>query len=141
MDYFQRDGWELVPDRGFGQHVGPFWTRRRAGQLEFGVQLAERHQNGLGRTHGGLLATLADSTLGWTIMHTLDGRAPGVTIQLELQFIDAALPGDFVIASARVLRRTRYLAFAEGSLQVGDRIVLRANGIWRLPAESLEALR
>lgn len=124
--------WQPVADTGFGNLLGPILTRRVEGKLEFGLQLREHHENVLGRIHGGLLATLADSTLGWTIMDELGNSEPSVTIQLDLQFLDAANAGEFITSSARVIRRSRHLVFAEGSLHVEGRHVLRVSGIWKV---------
>lgn len=139
MEAMLRDeGWAEMSDKGFGNHIGPFLMRRREGLLQFGLRVGPQHENVLGRVHGGLLATLADSALGWTIMDSLGNTSPSVTIQLDLQFLGGVKSGDFVCASAQIVRRTRHFVFAEGDLEVDGRKVLRANGIWKILANSAD---
>jgi acyl-coenzyme A thioesterase PaaI-like protein len=65
------------------------------------------------------------------------GRVPCVTMQLNINFLDAVRHGDFMIASGRVTRSTRQLLFLEGEIQVKGHAVATAQGIFKavgLPA-------
>ncbi|MCY1562978.1 hypothetical protein D9M68_1004470 [compost metagenome] len=59
------------------------------------------------------------------------GHRPQVTIQMGLQFISAAHPGELVEASCSVTEQTRSLVFMECVLSVGARVVGKANGVWK----------
>jgi acyl-coenzyme A thioesterase PaaI-like protein len=54
------------------------------------------------------------------------------TIDMDTHFIDVVRQGDWVVASAKVQRRTRSLVFAAGQLSVGDRTVLAGQAIMKL---------
>lgn len=125
------DGWERYTDDGFIGLVGPFWTRRRDGALEFGFVSQPKHENRRGVTQGGMMMTFADRAMGMTAWHQ-NGCEPQATVQLGYQFIDAVQIGDFVIARAGVQRITRSLIFIEATLTAGERIVGSAQGVWKV---------
>lgn len=127
--------WKPVPEKGFGPHAGPIQMRHEDGQIEYGVDLKDIHANGLGGTHGGLLATLADTALGMTTQAALGPDQSSVTVQLNLQFISAPQPGEFIRAKARIVRQTRHLFFMEGEV-FGERgLFLTATGIWKISSK------
>jgi acyl-coenzyme A thioesterase PaaI-like protein len=55
------------------------------------------------------------------------------TVSLTVDFLSSAMLGEWVEGSAELIRATRTLAFAQGTARVGDRIVIRMNGIFSLP--------
>ena len=57
------------------------------------------------------------------------------TIELNTQFIGAVRLGQFVEAHAEVVRATRSVVFMEVKMFVGGRIVVSANGIWKILEE------
>lgn len=77
-----------------------------------------------------MLLTFADQVLGLTVQRELDTLALA-TVSLTCELVDAARPGDLLEGSARVLRITRSLVFAQGSIECQGRIVLAASGIWK----------
>ena len=126
-------GWERRGTGNFSVLTGPFWARRDGEGWVYGLVVEDRHLNGAGIVHGGLLVTLADSALGLTVWDAA-GRVPCVTVQLNTQFISAVLPGEFIEARAEILRRATSTVFIRGVLTVGDRIVAAADGVWKVLA-------
>lgn len=124
-------GWEMVDAHNFGRHVGPIWRR---GDALFGFVAAEKHRNHIGIVHGGMLSTFADQAMGMTAQRATGGK-PHATIELNLQFIAAVEPGDFVEAHCDVVRLTRSIIFMRTDLRVGDRTVAVATGIWKILGE------
>ena len=54
--------------RGFGAEIGPLYRRHGAdGQLSLGFRVEERHTNGMGNAHGGMLMTFADMAWGQVV--------------------------------------------------------------------------
>lgn len=121
-------GWEPIRDAGFIVHVGPVY-RRADGAYAFRAD--ERHANLIRVVHGGMLMSFADRALGETAMAAADG-ANCVTVQMEMQFIDAARLGDWIEARPEVLRRTGSLVFMRTDLLVSGRRVAYASGVWKI---------
>lgn len=124
-------GWTLHNGIGFSETVGPIWGRQEGDVIAFGVLAAEKHMNGLGAMHGGMLATLADNILGRTAFDSVRPQV-AVTIQLNLHYVSGVKLGEFVEGRARMVRATRSIIFMEGELRVGERVVARADGIWKI---------
>jgi len=110
--------------------LGPIYGRREAGAWIYAWRPDERHLNGRGIVHGGLLMTLADHVGGMVAWEAVN-RAPMVTVQLNTHFVSGAQTGDLLVGSAQVVRSTRALVFMRGLLQRADQTVLTFDGIWR----------
>ena len=120
-------GWAPIHDTGFIAHIGPVFLRDGA----YGFRAAEKHANLIGLVQGGMLMSFADRALGETAMRAADG-ANCVTIQMEMQFIDAARIGDWITVAPEVTRRTGSLVFLRADLRHGARIVGLATGVWKI---------
>ncbi|WP_376089939.1 PaaI family thioesterase [Roseomonas sp. CCTCC AB2023176] len=129
-------GWERRGTGAFSLLTGPFWARRDDRGWVYGLLAEDRHLNGAGIVHGGLLVTMADNALGLTVWEAA-GRVPCVTVTLNTQFISAVHPGEFIQARAEILRQARSTVFVRGVLTVGDRIVAAADGVWKILAAPL----
>jgi uncharacterized protein (TIGR00369 family) len=78
------------------------------------------------REEGGFLAAMLDDTLGPALVATLGEGQWAPTIDLQIQFLRPAKPGEFR-GHGRVLRRGRGVAFLAGELrQVGGEVVATA---------------
>ena len=121
-------GWDPIQDAGFIDHVGPVY-RRADGAYAF--RAAQKHANLIQVVHGGMLMSFADRALGETAMAAADG-ANCVTIQMEMQFIDAARLGDWIEARPEVVRRTGSLVFLRTDLWAGERRVAAATCVWKI---------
>jgi acyl-coenzyme A thioesterase PaaI-like protein len=81
--------------------------------------------------HGGMLMSFADDAFGMAVWEAAD-RQPCTTVQLNTQFIAPVRAGEFVESRAELLRRTRTLIFIRGTLAVGGRTVIHADGVWKI---------
>ena len=90
----------------------------------------DRHANGIGLVHGGMLSAFMDGVLAGAVWRGAQQRA--VTIHLSIDFLHMARGGDWVMGEARMTRATRDVAFAEGRAYVGGRDVVRCSGIFKL---------
>jgi uncharacterized protein (TIGR00369 family) len=110
--------------------LGSLYCRRDAGKITIAMRMAEHHTNMRGIVHGGMLASLADSSLGLGLALTCENRHSFVTVNLSTDFIDAARPGDWVEAHVNIGRIGSRVAFADCELVVDGRRILRASGVF-----------
>jgi uncharacterized protein (TIGR00369 family) len=116
---------EPIDDPGpFLEHVGPVLAD---GDV-IGLRVEARHLNSSGAAQGGLLATIVDFALGRAIRSTAESRA--VTVSLTTDFLGAAKEGDFVEARTEVERLGGTLAFADCSLTVDGREIVRGRAVF-----------
>ncbi len=117
----------LVPGGPYLASAGPIYQRPGAhDSVVMALRIGPQHTNVGGIAHGGFLATLADSAMGRNVarLHR------SVTVSMTTDFISPAQVGDWLEAHVRVRKQGRRLAFAECDLKVGDRLVLRASGVF-----------
>jgi acyl-coenzyme A thioesterase PaaI-like protein len=77
-----------------------------------------------------MLSTFADFALGRAIEADADDDKPRATVSLTVDFLKPAQPGDWIESHARVDRVGGTLAFADCSLAVDGREVVRARAVW-----------
>jgi uncharacterized protein (TIGR00369 family) len=82
--------------------------------------------NPAGTLHGGIIATMMDDVIGMSVMSL--GRADFyASINIHVDYLNSARPGDILVARARVVRAGRNVVNAECSLSdQRDRLVARA---------------
>jgi acyl-coenzyme A thioesterase 13 len=116
-----------VPDPGpFLEHVGPVVAD---GDV-LGLRVEARHLNASGTAQGGLLATLVDFAMGRAIRASADEGRRAATVSLTTDFLGAANEGDFVEARTEVERLGGTLAFADCSLTVEGREIVRGRAVF-----------
>jgi uncharacterized protein (TIGR00369 family) len=98
--------------------------------LIIALRIGERHLNRRGIAHGGMLAALADSALSINVARSRTPFLPTVTVSLSTDFADSARPGDWVEAHVDIQKIGRRLAYANCYLQVGEKRILRASGVF-----------
>jgi acyl-coenzyme A thioesterase 13 len=124
-------GFVPFPNQGpFLEYVGPIHVREGDDELTLGLRAEERHANHRGTVQGGLLSTFADFALGRAIDAIADDDTPRATVSLTVDFLKPAKPGDWIESSTRVERVGGTLAFADCSLSVDGREVVRARAVW-----------
>lgn len=125
------DGWVQVDQDGYESLIGPFWQRHVDGRLVVALRTGPQHANRNGAVHGGLILSLADQGLGLGV-YERSGGLKQATIQLDLHFVAATRPGDWVECWPTVSRYTSGVAFVRGEIKAGDRLVATAEGIWKV---------
>ncbi len=111
----------------FSNRNGPYFHDEAGRQAFFAT---ERHCNGVGLIHGGMLAAFLDGLLASAV-----GRASGampVTMHLSLDFLEMGRAGEWVIGEASLTKATNDVAFAEGRAHIGGRSLARATGVFKL---------
>jgi uncharacterized protein (TIGR00369 family) len=120
------DGFAPFANQGpFLEHIGPILVRDGDDELVLALQTDERHANHRGTIQGGLLSTFADFALG----HADDGK-DRATVSLTVDFLKPAKPGDWIESRTRVDRVGGTLSFADCSLTVEGREIVRARAVW-----------
>ena len=79
--------------------------------------------------HGGFLATLVDFSFGRSVHAALEGEGVPVTVSLTTDYLGPVRVGDWVEAHTEVERLGSRLAFADCSLRVDGREVVRARAV------------
>ena len=124
-------GFAPFPDQGpFLEHIGPVHFREEGRELVLGLRAEDRHANRRGTVQGGLLSTFADFALGRAIGYDATDDHERATVSLTVDFLKPANPGDWIEARTSVNRVGGTLAFADCSLTVEGREIVRARAVW-----------
>jgi uncharacterized protein (TIGR00369 family) len=124
-------GFKPFPNQGpFLEHIGPIHVRENADELTLGLRAEERHANHRGTVQGGVLSTFADFALGRAIEADAEDDKERATVSLTVDFLKPGKPGDWIESRTRVDRVGGTLAFADCSLMVEDREIVRARAVW-----------
>ena len=99
---------------------------RRKGE----AQLSGQHLNVGGVAQGGLLATVADFSLGRAIRAGRDDDQQPATVSLTTDYLGPAKEGDWLESTTRVERVAERMAFADCSLRVDGREIVRARAVF-----------
>jgi len=111
--------------------MGPVYEKIENGERRFALVVDERHVNGRGILHGGMLMTFADCTLGAKAWD-LTNNAACVTLNMQSQFLKPARAGDLVEVKPELVRRTRALLFLRGDFTVAGETIFTASSVWKL---------
>ncbi|WP_430433191.1 PaaI family thioesterase [Methyloversatilis sp.] len=107
---------------------GPFFGGRTVftgGALTdlFAARITADDCNGLGITHGGVIATLADIFLIGFIAAQLPAQARLVTASLMVDYLGPSRAGDWLLGRTHAHRIGRRQCVAAGEFRVGERTV------------------
>ena len=127
------DGFHAIPRLSpFNALVGPLYERRRGDEVSIGVRIEEKHTNSRGICHGGVLATLADLSLGYAMLAKSGGKGGFVTAHLAVDYAGSAKIGDWIESAVDIQRQGARLAFANCYLVVREKRIVRASAIFAL---------
>jgi uncharacterized protein (TIGR00369 family) len=119
------------PNQGpFPEHIGPIHVRENSEDLILGLRAEDRHTNHGGSVQGGLLSAFADFALGRAIGADAPDDKDRATVSLTVDFLKPAKPGDWIESRTRVDRVGGTVAFADCSLTVDEREIVRARAVW-----------
>jgi acyl-coenzyme A thioesterase 13 len=125
------DGFAPFENQGpFLEEVGPVHVRETSDGPILGLLAEDRHANHRGTVQGGLLSTLADFALGRAIEADAEDGKDRATVSLTVDFLKPAKPGDWIESRTTVDRVGGTLSFADCSLTVADREIVRARAVW-----------
>jgi uncharacterized protein (TIGR00369 family) len=111
-------------DSGFLDLVGATEPETGDGSARMELDVDERHLNPAGAVHGGLLATLVDTTMGAAVRSTTDDQSPA-TSQLTVTYLRPGKPGHLAV-TARVGKRGESLTVCEAEIEQDGKTLVHA---------------
>ena len=136
-----RPGWKVLEIPGLMAAIGPVLSKKDAdGRFRYGVEATDVHVNYSGVVHGGTIAALLDQAMSLVAWHAA-GRVPMVTVHMDLDFLNAAKPGDFLETVPEIREHKSSLLFVGGVVLSGERMIAKASAIMKAlkPREDGEA--
>ncbi len=120
--------------QGFLDQLGAFRTGYSEDYARFELDLGPQHLNPMGIPHGGVYATILDTTLGsagcWE--GNPDTYRPSVTLNLNVSYL-ARARGTRLICEARRVGGGQSIYFSEGEVRDDTGLVLaRATGTFKV---------
>jgi acyl-coenzyme A thioesterase 13 len=110
--------------------IGPLYFRGEGGQLAIGLRAEAKHCNSRGTVHGGILATLADVALGYTMAFSFDPPRNLVTANLSIDYAGTAKAGDWLEAHVDIQKQGSRLSFANCYILAGEQRIVRASAVF-----------
>lgn len=101
--------------------TGPYFYKPLDKGFIVGLRVEEKHTNTSATAHGGLLATLADISLGYVTAMSQQPPVRMTTSNLGLDYVGTAYVGDWLQAHVDVIKVGSRLAFAN--------LLITANGL------------
>jgi uncharacterized protein (TIGR00369 family) len=129
-------GYKLFdPSDPYEDHVGPIYYRRQDDGVHCVLPTDDRHANGGGVLHGGVLLTFADYALCGAAGHAASGgQMPGafaMTLSLTVQFLAGGSIGPAIESMGEATQVTGRLAFVRGSVTQQGRRLATYSGVCR----------
>lgn len=115
----------------FADLLGFSVVERGDGRCVVELELDDRHRNPHGIIHGGVLYSLADTSMGGALTSLLDSAEICTTIEIKIAYFRPATAG-LLRARSEVINRGRKTASLETSLELGDRLLARAYGTFMI---------
>ena len=110
--------------------IGPLYSRGESKDLVLGLRAETKHCNSRGTVHGGILATLADVALGYTMAFSSDPPGNLVTANLSLDYAGTAKAGDWLEARVDIQKQGSRLSFANCYILVNEQRIVRASAVF-----------
>jgi uncharacterized protein (TIGR00369 family) len=102
-------------DRGFLSLIGADSPDASEGRATLAMEVDDRHLNPAGTVHGGLLATLVDTTMGSAVRSAVGDETPA-TSQLSITYLRPGRPGRLLV-TATVRKRGENLTVCEAEVE------------------------
>jgi acyl-coenzyme A thioesterase 13 len=118
--------------------IGPVYSKGEGADLVLGMRVEAKHCHMRGTLHGGILATLADVALGYTLAFSSNPPTGLITTNLSLDFAGTAKVGDWLEANVDVQKKGSRLAFANCYIRVGEERIVRASAVFLVAGELKE---
>ena len=112
------------PEVNFISLVGAHDPEAADGKATLSVKVDERHLNPAGTVHGGMLATLVDTTMGAAIRSAIDDEVPA-TSQLSITYLRPGKPGRLEV-TATVRKRGQNLTVCEADVEQDGKSLVHA---------------
>jgi acyl-coenzyme A thioesterase PaaI-like protein len=131
----------LAPPPGFSRHDRrspltdpwePLWRRDSGDTVVLGLRAGDAHTNSRGFVHGGLISALADNAMGLSCARRLGHVGGLVTVNLALDFLAAALKGQWLEFDTVFVKPGSTLCFAQAFVTADGQPCAKANAVFRV---------
>ncbi len=119
----------------FTQMLGPLYSRGEGRERVIGLLAERKHCTTRGSVHGGVLATLADISLGYTMAFMTDPPGNFITASLTIDYAGSAGEGDWLESHVDVQKMGSRLAFANCYIVAAGERIARASAVFAAPGE------
>lgn len=125
----------------FTEHVGIAYLGMVEDAFVLELALDDRHMSPANRAHGGVLFTLLDTAMGRAVIEALPEGQGCATVELKINYFRPVQKGR-IRAEARLVEKTRRIAYAEGSIQNEEgKLLARASGTFFITESRIQADR
>ena len=126
-------GEQMLEQDAFSQWLGVNILDYRQGYCKVGMTIREEMLNGMGKAHGGIAFSFADSCFGFA---TNSHGRKAVSIEASINHIKALDAGDYITAETLVDHPTNKLGFHIIEIKRDDELVALFKGVvYRTRAE------
>jgi uncharacterized protein (TIGR00369 family) len=138
----------LAPPAGFARHDRkspltdpwePLYARISGESVILGLRAGDAHTNSRGFVHGGLISALADNAMGLSCGRRLGEAASLVTVSLSVDFLAAALKGQWLAFDTVFVKPGSTLCFAQAFVTADGQPCAKANAVFRVVARRAAA--
>ena len=110
----------------------PLYSKKTDKSVSIGLRLARPHTNSRGLIHGGLIASLADNSMGYSCGQAMGWTTSFVTVSLAVDYIGSAQIGQWLAVECEVIKTGSTLCFAQSQIKADNVVIARANGTFRV---------
>jgi acyl-CoA thioesterase len=115
----------------FVNTVGLQFEDAATGKSRLSITIEDKHRNGTGVAHGGVLFTLADTAMGAALYNSLEPGEICATIEIKIGYFKPVFDGTLV-CEATVLNKGKSVASLEATIRNGDQLVSKASGTFAI---------
>lgn len=126
MTTSQTIGARMLEQDAFSQWLGVEILEHRTGYCKTGMTIRKDMLNGMGKAHGGIAFSFADSCFGYA---TNSHGRKAVSIEASVNQIKALEAGDYITAETTLDQPTNKLGFHTISVKRGDELVAMFKGV------------
>lgn len=117
----------------------PLWRRVSGDTVVLGVRAGPAHTNSRGFVHGGLISALADNAMGLSCARRLGDLSSLVTVNLTVDFLGAALTGQWLEFDTVFVKPGGTLCFTQAFVTADGQPCARANAVFRVVRKQVAA--
>ncbi|WP_354673459.1 PaaI family thioesterase [Cupriavidus alkaliphilus] len=110
--------------------TGPYFYKPLAQGFTVALRVEKKHTNASGTVHGGLVATLADVSLGYVTATSQQPPLRMTTANLNIDYVGTAKLGDWLESRVEVIKAGSRLAFAKALISAGGKPVASSSAVF-----------
>jgi acyl-coenzyme A thioesterase 13 len=110
--------------------IGPLFYREEITNFRVGMRVLPVHANSANCMHGGLIATLADISLGYVTAASHQPPLHMVTTSLTVDYVSLARLGSWVEACVVIDKTGKRLAFSHASIYGDNKLIATARAVF-----------